>query len=970
MPITPLEDILLNTSRNALPVRPAQFPLSPLAGLIRYLTVVPLLWSGYSLAGDVDGTTVSLIDNDQAYQAWNVVNGGVFNVINSDAESISTLGSTVNLSGATIGSRGPAGTGLNNQGSALTVDNSVIFGTAAGMRVTSTLAGPSTAVIRNSQITGGAGGINVAESDLTLINSQVTATAANGNGLSSSGGTIMLIDSQIKGGNFGITVIRPANNGISVVDLDKTSVEGGTGAAINVFNRGLTTSVINIRNGSTLVGGNGVILDVNGSSKVQANVSNSDLTGNIIVHAPIAGFGDALLDLNMNSASLTGDVDAQDGSVANLALTNGSLLSGNFNLAGASTGSLSLGSGSQMTGSVNLADTTAAQVSLATSSLLLGDINLIDASSATLNLDNGSQMTGSVNLAGTSSAQVSLANAGHLLGDLNLNDASSATLSLDSGSQMTGSVNLAGTSSAQVSLANAGQLLGDLSLNDASSATLNLDSGSQMTGSVKLADTSTAQVTLANGSQLTGDVIAAAGTTANVTLDSGSLLTGRLENLQSLSINNNAQWQMLEDSTVDTLSLNGGRVRFGEATDFQTLNVGDLSGNGTFVMDVDFASGDRDFLNVTGNASGNHELLIASTGTDPVSDTSLHVVHINAGDATFGLVGGAVDLGTWSYGLRGEGTDWYLDASQKTISPGTASVLALFNTAPTVWYGELSSLRSRMGELRSNSSQTGAWSRVYGAKYDVSANNGLSYSQQQNGFSIGADAPLPVGDGQWLLGVLAGHSDSDLSLARGSSGTVKSYYAGVYTTWLDAQSGYYFDGVLKFNRFNNDSKVNLSDGTRTKGSYDNNALGASAEFGKHIKLDDGYFVEPSAQLATVFIQGRDYSLDNDMQASGERTRSLLGKLGATAGRRFDLGEGRYAQPYVRAAYVHEFAKGNEVSVNGNSFNNDLSGSRGELGAGLSVAIADKWDVHADFQYTDGEKLSQPWGANVGVRYSW
>lgn len=925
-PSLPLEDILLNTSRNALPVCPAQFPLSPLAGLIRCLTVVPLLWSGYSLAGDVDGTTVSLIDNDQAYQAWNVVNGGVFNVINSDAESISTLGSTVNLSGATIGLRGSASTGLNNQGSALTVDNSVIFGTAVGMRVTSTLAGPSTAVIRNSQITGGTGGINVAESDLTLINSQVTATGANGNGLSSSGGTIMLIDSQIKGGNFGITVIRPANNGISVVDLDNTSVEGGTGAAINVFNRGLTTSVINIRNGSTLVGGNGVILDVNGSSKVQANVSNSELTGNIIVHAPIAGFGDALLDLSMNSASLTGDVDAQDGSVANLALANGSLLSGNFNLAGASTGSLSLGSGSQMTGSVNLADTTDAQLSLATSSLLLGDINLIDASSATLNLDSGSQMTGSVNLAGTSSAQVSLANAGHLLGNLNLNDASSASLSLDS--------------------------------------------GSQMTGSVKLADTSTAQVTLANGSQLTGDVIAAAGTTANVTLDSGSLLTGRLENLQSLSINNNAQWQMVEDSTVDTLSLNGGRVRFGEATDFQTLNVGDLSGNGTFVMDVDFASGHRDFLNVTGNASGNHELLIASTGTDPVSDTSLHVVHINAGDATFGLVGGAVDLGTWSYGLRGEGTDWYLDASQKTISPGTASVLALFNTAPTVWYGELSSLRSRMGELRSNSSQTGAWSRVYGAKYDVSANNGLSYSQQQNGFSIGADAPLPVGDGEWLLGVLAGHSDSDLSLARGSSGTVKSYYAGVYTTWLDAQSGYYFDGVLKFNRFNNDSKVNLSDGTRTKGSYDNNALGASAEFGKHIKLDDGYFVEPSAQLATVFIQGRDYSLDNDMQASGERTRSLLGKLGATAGRRFDLGEGRYAQPYVRAAYVHEFAKGNEVSVNGNSFNNDLSGSRGELGAGLSVAIADKWDVHADFQYTDGEKLSQPWGANVGVRYSW
>lgn len=492
--------------------------------------------------------------------------------------------------------------------------------------------------------------------------------------------------------------------------------------------------------------------------------------------------------------------------------------------------------------------------------------------------------------------------------------------------------------------------------------------GADLSGNITVDGTSTLNLNM-NGSTLAGDIVVAAGGTGNVTLDNHSVLTGRLDNVAQLNINNQAQWVLVENANIADLAMNGGSVKFGGASDFYTLDVANLSGSGVFAMDVDFATGEHDQLNVA-NASGSHQLLIASTGSDPLENTSLHLVHTDAGDATFSLAGGSVDLGTWSYGLTGDGRDWYLDATHKTISPGTASVLALFNTAPTVWYGELSSLRSRMGELRHNGGQSGAWSRVYGAKYNVSGNNGLSYSQQQNGFSLGADAPLPIGDGQWLVGVLAGHSDSDLSLARGSSGTVKSYYAGAYTTWLDAQSGYYFDGVLKFNRFDNDSKVNLSDGTRAKGSYANNAVGASAEFGRHIKLDDGYFVEPSAQLATVFIQGRNYSLDNGLDASGERTRSLLGKLGATAGKRFDLGEGRYAQPYVRAAYVHEFAKGNKVSVNDNSFNNDLSGSRGELGAGVSVAIADKWDVHADFQYTDGEKLSQPWGGNLGVRYSW
>ncbi len=40
---------------------------------------------------------------------------------------------------------------------------------------------------------------------------------------------------------------------------------------------------------------------------------------------------------------------------------------------------------------------------------------------------------------------------------------------------------------------------------------------------------------------------------------------------------------------------------------------------------------------------------------------------------------------------------------------------------------------------------------------------------------------------------------------------------GAYTTWLDDESGYYFDGVLKFNRFQNEPR--LKDG-RIKGNYD------------------------------------------------------------------------------------------------------------------------------------------------------
>ena len=54
---------------------------------------------------------------------------------------------------------------------------------------------------------------------------------------------------------------------------------------------------------------------------------------------------------------------------------------------------------------------------------------------------------------------------------------------------------------------------------------------------------------------------------------------------------------------------------------------------------------------------------------------------------------------------------------------------------------------------------------------------------------------------------MAGQSQSDLNLNAGTSGSVDSYYVGAYVTWLDTQTGYYFDGVLKANRFRNDAKV-------------------------------------------------------------------------------------------------------------------------------------------------------------------
>lgn len=469
---------------------------------------------------------------------------------------------------------------------------------------------------------------------------------------------------------------------------------------------------------------------------------------------------------------------------------------------------------------------------------------------------------------------------------------------------------------------------------------------------------------------LVGDVIVESGSTANVTLDNSATLTGRLENVQGLTVNNDARWVMVGDGSVQNLALNGGGVQFGNPGEFFSLKVGELSGTGgTFYMHNNFTTGQIDTLTVTGNASGNHLVALDSSGSEPVAAEARPVVQIGGGDATFALLGGAVSLGAWDYDLIKQGDNqWFLNTATRTISPGTQSVMALFDASRTVWYGELSTLRSRMGEVRMHPSQAGGWIRTYGNKYDVKESSGVAYQQTQQGLSFGADAPLPMGDGQWLVGLLGGYSKSDLDMNRGTTGEIESYYFGAYTTWLN-ENGYYADAVVKLNHFKNSSDVQLSDGKKTKGDYDNNGIGASVEFGRNIPLNNGYFIEPYTQWSAVVIEGASYDLDNGLSAEGDRSRSLLGKVGATVGRNFTVGKGYEVQPYLRAAYAHEFASNSDVDVNDNAFNTDLKGSRGELGAGFAMKATERTSVHLDLEYSNGDKIEQPWGVNLGLRHT-
>ena len=614
---------------------------------------------------------------------------------------------------------------------------------------------------------------------------------------------------------------------------------------------------------------------------------------------------------------------------------------------------------------LRVGDTANASVTAIASSMK-GDVLVIGGGAATLGLQDSS-LSGNVVAQDQGTVSLSMTDGSQMTGDARVSGAGAATLELQQ-SSLSGNVVAQDKGTVSLSMTDGSQMTGDVQVSGAGAATLELQQSS-LSGNVVAQDQGSVSLTMTDGSRMIGDMTATPGARAQLNMESGSQLEGRLDNVAQASIASNANWTLTGNSNVGDLALNDGRVTFGNDADFYDLTVTNLSGNGTFVMASDFVTGAGDQLIVTGKSEGNHGLLVGSSGQE-ASVESLRLVQTADGGAQFRLLNERerVDVGAYSYELAQDGNDWVLNRETRTVAPITMAAMALFNTPITVAYGELSSLRSRMGELRySEGRNAGVWMRAYGNQYNVSgASQGAGYQQNQRGMSLGAD--MQLADSDWLVGVLAGSSRSDLNLDYGTSGTVDSYYVGGYATWLDRETGFYVDTVLKYNRYQNNAKVGMSDHTRSKGDYDTHGVSASVEAGKHIKLNDGYFIEPFVQVATAAVAGKDYTFDNGLRAEGDMAKSLLGKVGTTVGKTIPLDGGAMVQPYVKGAFAHEFAQRNQVQVNNNVFNNDLSGSRAELGAGVSLALSKQFRVHADVEYSNGKNIEQPYGVNVGVRY--
>lgn len=287
------------------------------------------------------------------------------------------------------------------------------------------------------------------------------------------------------------------------------------------------------------------------------------------------------------------------------------------------------------------------------------------------------------------------------------------------------------------------------------------------------------------------------------------------------------------------------------------------------------------------------------------------------------------------------------DALETAVALGTSQ-----------WRAQIGSLFKRLGEVRDDEGNIGAWVRVYQNRVKWNSEHNDTFTVQ-----IGADYKF---NNQFIAGGAFNYSDGNTKL-NGVKGDNHAWGFAMYGTWL-GPDGIYVDLEGKYNRL--DNKITSRGNTAyMHGKYKGNAWSLSAQSGWTLPLSEMFFVEPQAQLSWGQA-GSDTFSTGTYNVKQKAFNVVEGRLGAKAGVKFPEKRG---QAYAKASVVYDWAskfKGS-LATNGveSKFNEDLGGCAGEFAVGGQFNMTKNAHVYADVTTRVGGKLKEPFQWTVGLRYS-
>jgi outer membrane autotransporter protein len=317
-----------------------------------------------------------------------------------------------------------------------------------------------------------------------------------------------------------------------------------------------------------------------------------------------------------------------------------------------------------------------------------------------------------------------------------------------------------------------------------------------------------------------------------------------------------------------------------------------------------------------------------------------------------------VDLDT----AYADGTNWFLYGVTKTPSVVAGSMLAAGGAAYDFAI-DLDTLNKRQGRSQfiDADKKDGLWVRYDRRGYGrEDLHNGTSTKGQ-----LGYDRLLS--HNKQRLG-LAFDYDSGNTTFDNYNGKVESTRRGftLYDTFA-TKDGQYLDLVGRYGKLSNDFTTYSSQGNLVKGTYDNHVTSLSAEYGKHIKLKEDFFLEPQLQLQYAWLSSGDYTTSTGLNSRVDGANSFIGRAGFRLGHETKKGEF-----YVRADALREFNGGQDITLSDkNSSIKDQIGSRGtwyDLGLGFNYKPYKNVQLYAEGEKNFGGSY-KGWEATVGVNFT-
>lgn len=506
--------------------------------------------------------------------------------------------------------------------------------------------------------------------------------------------------------------------------------------------------------------------------------------------------------------------------------------------------------------------------------------------------------------------------------------------------------------------------------------------------------------------QIDGEVRAYGGGTIDLALDTAdSFLKGLVTEAGdtvgsiAMTLKNGAVWDNSHNaynsgkaSSVSVLKAENGVIRQNSAGD---ITVGHFSGSATATYVGRAADGrligvaDSGALRLQAADVGSHIQMNIDAGAIDTLDTEnartaleavanqLYYDGKNDGKLTAEAAVNEGRLTPWA----AAGMQFVESTGQGTIGGGAIDAYPVLKLGPRAtttmrgvksaaaaqlmaWREENNSVAKRLGDLRYAPEEAGLWARVFAGKSQYEQ-SGASYENRYSTVQIGYDRRIKA-DG-WRLGGAVSYTDGDSDFAAGT-GENSSAALAIYGTW-SGESGHYLDVIAKASRLRSEYAVYSADRSlRSDGDYDAWGGSLSLEYGRRIAREDGWYVEPQAELAWGHVRGERYRTAQGMQVRQQGMDSLVGRLGAAVGRADEKGSF-----YLKASLAHEFKGKTGVRFSEDGIENWISDDFGdtwcEIGVGGTVRIGAHSYAYADVERTVGADVKAPYRINAGVRWS-